>query len=244
MKIKERKNNIEIYGSKMKTSDRPKGLADFLNFYGVSLLIGLPASGKSSLIKNLLYQKKLYNKIFHSIYYISPSTTLDINLDEDKIIVLDDKELNVILDEIIEEEKNLGEEDDPHNVLIILDDAVNFLNTNKKAMNTFRKISMNARHILGTHSSLMVWLVSQKIKSIPLTIRSQANSVYFFDSTNEEKKVFIDEFLPLSQKQGETLLNFIFDTPYNFVYVNLYIKPSDRIFKKFNQILIEDLHKE
>ncbi len=244
MKIRERKNQIEIYGSKMKTSDRPSGLAPFLNYYGVSLLIGLPASGKSSLIKNMLYQKKLYNKIFHSIYYISPSTTLDINLPDDKRIILDDKELNVILEEIIEEEKDLGEEGDNHNVLIILDDAVNFLNTNKKAMNTFRKISMNARHILGTHSSLMVWLVSQKIKSVPLTIRSQANSIYFFDSTNEEKKVFIDEFLPLSQKQGETILNFIFEEPYNFAYVNMYIKPNDRIFKKFNQLIIEDLHVE
>tara|TARA_Y100000593_G_scaffold82908_1_gene156098 strand:+ start:604 stop:1338 length:735 start_codon:yes stop_codon:yes gene_type:complete len=244
MKIRERKNQIEIYGSKMKTSDRPPGLAPFLNYYGVSLLIGLPASGKSSLIKNMLYQKKLYNKIFHSIYYISPSTTLDINLPDDKRIILDDKELNVILEEIIEEEKDLGEEGDNHNVLIILDDAVNFLNTNKKAMNTFRKISMNARHILGNHSSLMVWLVSQKIKSVPLTIRSQANSIYFFDSTNEEKKVFIDEFLPLTQKQGETILNFIFEEPYSFAYVNMYIKPNDRIFKKFNQLIIEDLHVE
>ena len=56
--------------------------------------MGLPASGKSSLIKTLLNGTKednLYNNVFNSVYYISPSDTMDLNLPDDKIIMLESK---------------------------------------------------------------------------------------------------------------------------------------------------------
>ena len=246
MIIKEEPNVVKVRAASMNTADRPLELKPYLNFYGLSIIIGLPASGKTSLINALLTntgKNRLYNKIFHSVYYISPSTTLKINLPENKYISLDDKNLDTILEEIIENEKGEGEEDDNHRVLIVLDDAINFLNANKRAMNLYRKLVYNARHVLGDYSSCMVWIVSQKLKAIPLAIRSQANSIYFFESTAREKEVLLDEFLPLDKHDGYDIFEYIFDKPYNFVYINTFFPKNKRVFKNFNQLILSELQK-
>ena len=71
MKIIETKNDIKISGAKINTAGRPEGLAPYLNYVNLSLIIGLPASGKSSLIKTLLNgtkDERLYNNITKHYY--------------------------------------------------------------------------------------------------------------------------------------------------------------------------------
>jgi len=170
---------------------------------------------------------------------------MEINLPEEKIISLsEDEPLEDILAGIIETEKeeNEQDEDDPHRVLIILDDAINYINTNKRAMNVFKKLCFNGRHILGRHSSVATWIVSQKIKSIPLAIRSQANQVFFFDSTRAEKEVIIDEFSPLDKKEGHELFEFVFDKPHNFLFINLFLAKNVKMFKNFNNLTLVDFN--
>ena len=246
MKILEKKNDIEIKGAKFATAGRPKNLSPFLNYINLTLIIGLPASGKSSLIKTLLRgtpQDNLYNNVFHSVYYISPSDTMDLDLDDDKMINLsDDEPLEDILQGIIDRESGIGEEDEAHHVLIILDDAINYIATNKRALNIFKKLVMNGRHILGRNSSVAIWIVSQKVKSIPLVIRSQANQVFFFNSTKAEKEVVRDEFLPLDKNEGDQLFKYVFDEPFNFLFVNLFLPQNKRLFRNFNQLLIKDFN--
>lgn len=242
MKIVERQNNIKVSGSKFRTGDRPDNLEQFLNYVNCSAIIGLPASGKSSLIKTLLYGTKdsnLYNNVFNSVYYISPSLTMDLKLPEEKLISLgDNDDLAGIIEEIIENEKDEGSEDDPHRVAIFCDDCVAWINGDKNSMRIFKKICFNGRHVLGKYSSLQTFIVSQKIKSIPLQIRSQLNQIWFFDSTEKEKLVFQDEFLPLDVKEAELLYDHVFDQPHNFMFVNLQLPKNKRIFKNFNQLEI------
>lgn len=245
MIIEEKDNNISIKGAKMTTAGRPENLNPILNYFGLSLIIGLSHSGKSSLIKSLLQNKKLYNKMFHSVYYISPSSTMPLDLPDDKNITLDEEPLEVILDKIIKKEKeaNEEEEDDPHNVLIVLDDAVNWLKKSAGATKIFNKLTMNSRHILGNYSSIMVWLVSQRIKSIPYTIRSMANSIYFFSSTNEEKNIMAEEFIGLDKKQAKELMEYVFDKKFNFLYINNFMDKNLRYFKNFNQLVLKNIEK-
>lgn len=242
MKIKLIENNIKVNGAKFNTADRPKNLENFLNYVNCTLIIGLPASGKSSLIKTLLNgtsESNLYNNVFNSVYYISPSMTMQLNLPEDKLINLGDNDnLSGILQDIIDNETGLGEPDDPHRVAVFLDDAVSWLEKDKKSMKIFKKLVFNGRHILGNNSSLQSFIVSQKIKSIPLTIRSQANQVFFFNSTKAEKAILADEFMPLDPKESQLLFDFVFDEPFNFMFINLQLPIKSRIFKNFNQLQI------
>ncbi len=243
MKIIERQNNIKVSGTKFKTGDRPDNLEPFLNSVNCSAIIGLPASGKSSLIKTLLYGTKdsnLYNNVFNSVYYISPSLTMDLGLPEEKIISLGDNDnLAGIIQEIIDNEKDLGEDDEPHRVAIFCDDCVAWINGDKSSMRIFKKICFNGRHILGKYSSLQTFIVSQKIKTIPLQIRSQLNQIWFFDSTQKEKEVFADEFLPMDIKEAELLYDYVFDCPFNFMFVNLQLPKNKRIFKNFNNLEVK-----
>lgn len=242
MKIIENKLDIPLKGAKFATGNRPDGLAKFLNYVNLSLIIGLPASGKSSLIKTLLNgtkEHRLYNNIFHSVYYISPSMTMSLNLPDEKIIQLTDTEpLDAIIEQIIENERDIGEPDEHHHVCVICDDCVAEINTNKQAMRTFKKACFNGRHILGKHSSLQTFLVTQKVKAVPLTIRSQANQVFFFDSTKAEKEVIRDEFLPLDRNAANLIFDHIFSEPHNFMFINLHLPKKERIFKNFNQLEI------
>jgi len=243
MKIIERQNNIKVSGTKFKTGDRPDNLEPFLNYVNCSAIIGLPGSGKSNLIKTLLYGTKdsnLYNNVFNSVYYISPSLTMDLGLPEEKIISLGDNDnLAGIIQEIIDNEKDLGEDDEPHRVAIFCDDCVAWINGDKSSMRIFKKICFNGRHILGKYSSLQTFIVSQKIKTIPLQIRSQLNQIWFFDSTQKEKEVFADEFLPMDIKEAELLYDYVFDCPFNFMFVNLQLPKNKRIFKNFNNLEVK-----
>ena len=241
MKIKEIQNNIIIKSPKLSTSSRPDDLAEFLNYVGLQLIVGLSGSGKTSLIYNLLNgtkQNNLYNNIFNSVYYITPSDTVDLNLDPEKVIILDDSDdISSILEEIIDDEKDKGSEEEPHHVAVFLDDCINYLSTQKSSMKVFRKLIMNGRHVLGNNSSVATFLVSQKVRSIPLVIRSQANAIYFFNSTKAEKEVVSDEYMPLDKKPSQKIMDYIFDTPYNFLYINLNLPIKKRLFKNFNQMI-------
>ena len=243
MKIKEIQNNIKITAPKLSTSGRPSNLADFLNYVGLQIIIGLSGSGKTSLIYNLLNgtkQNNLYNNVFHSIYYITPSDTVDLNIDPDKVIILDDDDnIANILEDIIENEKDLGTDDEAHHIAIFIDDAVNYLSTQKDSMRAFRKLIMNGRHSLGHNASVATFLVSQKLKSIPLSIRSQANAIYFFNSTKAEKLVVQEEFIPLDKQPSQKIMDYIFDIPYNFLYINNNLPIKKRIFNNFNQLIFE-----
>jgi GTPase SAR1 family protein len=243
MKIKEIQNNIVIKSPKLSTSNRPDNLSEFLNYVGLQLIIGLSGSGKTSLIYNLLNgtnQNNLYNNVFHSIYYITPSSTIDLNIDPEKMIILDDDDnISNILEEIIDNEKDKGTDEEAHHIAILMDDCVNYLSTQKNSMKIFRKLVMNGRHILGTNSSVATFLVSQKVRSIPLVIRSQANAIYFFNSTKAEKAVIQEEFMPLDKSPSQKILDYIFDVPYNFLFINLQLPIKQRIFKNFNQMIFE-----
>ena len=243
MKIKEIQNNIKITAPKLATSGRPSNLADFLNYVGLQIIIGLSGSGKTSLIYNLLNgtkQNNLYNNVFHSIYYITPSDTVDLNIDPDKVIILDDDDnIANILEDIIENEKDLGTDDEAHHIAIFIDDAVNYLSTQKDSMRAFRKLIMNGRHILGNNSSVATFLVSQKLRSIPLSIRSQANSIYFFNSTKAEKLVVQEEFLPLDKQPSQKIMDYVFQQPYTFLFINNNLPIKQRIFNNFNQLIFE-----
>ncbi len=237
-------NQVDIVPPKLETSTRPQGLAPFLNDYGLTTIIGLPASGKTSLIYNLVMgtkDHKLYNKMFNSVYYISPSQTINIPLDEEKVLdVSSGEELNMQLNNVINTEKDIGEKDDPHHVLVILDDCVSYLSKDKHSLKLFRKLVFNARHTLGRYSALSLWLVSQKIKSVPLEIRSNALQYIMFESNRKEMDVFVDEAFPISEKEGASkILEYCYKKPHSFIFINVKLPRLERVFCNFNQLLIE-----
>lgn len=166
---------------------------------------------------------------------------MDLGIDPNKYLQLtDDQPLEDLIEEIIDNEKGLGEEDDSHHVAVFIDDAVNWLNSSRKSLTSFRKLAMNGRHLLLEHSSIQTFLVTQKIKSVPLSLRSQANQIFTFDTTKNEKEILRDEFMGLDKNEAKLIFDHVFDKKHNFLFINLSMPRKCQLFKNFNQLTIVD----
>jgi hypothetical protein len=234
MRISEIKNNnITLKGVKNPNDDKldvEKCLASHNHF---SLFIGQAGSGKTSLIINLLSSKKFksYRKCYDAIYFFSGS----LNTLPDKFLSLLHPERIFTDLENLEETINNVE----GKVLFIIDDLVKEI---KEYEEILKKLIYNRRHI-GQGSSL--WMISQKITVIPLSLRSQADVIYFFSMSARNKKeveaLFNDFITDLDKDEFKELIKYVFDKysePHDFLYIN---KRENKYYKNFNELTLSAL---
>ena len=144
----------------------PKPLPQQLNFF--LLISGKPASGKTSLILNLITKKnKCYNRKFDRIYVFSPSL---ITMNGDPFGDLPDDQLFADLklpdlENVLEDIRDSGEK-----ILFIMDDVVNDMK-NAGVLTMLNKMLMNRRHLAGAGGSCSFIITTQVYNKIPITIR-------------------------------------------------------------------------
>ena len=236
--IKEVENDKKIVLSKFDFScddideTIPKPLPQTLNFF--MLISGKPASGKTSLILNLIAKSnKCYNKKFDKIYIFSPSLTTIKNspfddIPEDQIF----KELSVeTLTQAQEDIAGTGEK-----VLFILDDVVNDMKLSGVQLE-LTKMLMNRRHLSGAGGSTAFILTTQVYNKIPAPIRKTATQVIIYSTKNKkELDTIFDELILIPQKDFYEILKYCFDKPHNFMYIDIN-KSFDKMFHKcFNEL--------
>jgi len=210
----------------------PKPLPQTLNFF--MLIAGKPASGKTSLILNLIAKNnKCYNKKFDRIYIFSPSLTTikDSPFDdipEDQIF----NELSVEkLIEVQEEIKDSGEK-----ILFILDDVVNDMKL-KGVQLELTKMLMNRRHLAGAGGSTAFITTTQVYNKIPAPIRKTATQVVLYSTKNKtEINTIFDELILIPKDDFYEILRYCFDKRHNFIYIDVN-KSYDKMFHKcFNEL--------
>jgi len=210
----------------------PKPLPQTLNFF--MLIAGKPASGKTSLILNLIAKNnRCYNKKFDKIYIFSPSLTTikDSPFDdipEDQIF----NELSVEkLLEVQEEIKDSGEK-----ILFILDDVVNDMKL-KGVQVELTKMLMNRRHLAGAGGSTAFITTTQVYNKIPAPIRKTATQVVLYSTKNKtEINTIFDELILIPKEDFYSILRYCFDKRHNFIYIDVN-KSYDKMFHKcFNEL--------
>lgn len=210
----------------------PKPLPQTLNFF--MLIAGKPASGKTSLILNLIAKNnRCYNKKFDKIYIFSPSLTTikDSPFDdipEDQIF----NELSVDkLLEVQEEIKDSGEK-----ILFILDDVVNDMKL-KGVQVELTKMLMNRRHLAGAGGSTAFITTTQVYNKIPAPIRKTATQVVLYSTKNKtEINTIFDELILIPKDDFYEILRYCFDKRHNFIYIDVN-KSYDKMFHKcFNEL--------
>jgi len=210
----------------------PKPLPQTLNFF--MLIAGKPASGKTSLILNLIAKNnRCYNKKFDKIYIFSPSLTTikDSPFDdipEDQIF----NELSVDkLLEVQEEIKDSGEK-----ILFILDDVVNDMKL-KGVQVELTKMLMNRRHLAGAGGSTAFIATTQVYNKIPAPIRKTATQVVLYSTKNKtEINTIFDELILIPKEDFYEILRYCFDKRHNFIYIDVN-KSYDKMFHKcFNEL--------
>ena len=238
MDITEKEPEKKIVLSKFKFScdetdtTVPKPLPQQLNFF--MLISGKPASGKTSLILNLVCKNnKVYNKKFDRIYVYSPSL---VTLKDDPFGELPDDQLHTeltvdLLEEALEDIQDSGEK-----VLFIMDDVVNDM---KKigVLTLLNKMLMNRRHLAGAGGSCSFIITTQVYNKIPITVRKVATQIVLYQTKNRaELDTIFQELILIPKNDFYQILKYCFSDRYNFIYIDIN-KPHDKMFHKcFNEL--------
>jgi hypothetical protein len=210
----------------------PAPLPQQLNFF--MLIAGKPASGKTSLILNLICKSnKVYNKKFDRIYVFSPSL---ITLKDDPFGDLPDNQLHTELnkenlEQALTEIENTGEK-----ILFIMDDVVNDM---KKTgvLTLLNKMLMNRRHLAGAGGSASFIITTQIYNKVPITLRKTATQVILYSTKNKKEiDTIFDELILIPKEDYYQILKYCFDKKHNFIYIDIN-KSHDKMFHKcFNEL--------
>ena len=225
-----------------------KDLIDNLAFR--TILSGRSGLGKTSIIGGLLLLPNFYKNDFlgERIFLFSPMKNdykMSViagedgkDIPDDNIFTeYDDDVLNALYDSLVDEyEENLedGVKDKKKlNSLIVIDD-MSFDGSLKSGMyNAINRVFMNGRKHL-----ISIIISSQKYSQISTGQRSNATSIFFYNSSMKERELFeADNNYLQSKKQFFKMLDSNLKNKRDFIYVN-YSNEKDKFYldKDFNVI--------
>jgi len=210
----------------------PKPLPQTLNFY--MLIAGKPASGKTSLILNLIAKNnKCYNKKFDRIYIFSPSLTTIKNSPFDDIP--EDQIFNELtLEGLLKVQADIANSGEK--ILFILDDVVNDMKL-KGVQLELTKMLMNRRHLAGAGGSTSFITTTQVYNKVPAPLRKVATQIILYSTKNKtEINTIFEELILIPKDDFYEILRYCFDKRHNFIYIDVN-KPYDKMFHKcFNEL--------
>jgi hypothetical protein len=231
MRIVERKNDkIKLKGlinPNDKKLDVPSPLPNHNHFF--MLLVGTAGSGKTSLLSNLLTGP--YKGKFDNIFFFSPSAhTLPKNFREK---LSDERVFNNLdnLQAVIEDLKSSDE-----TALFVFDDSVKQI-AEKENTKLMMNLAFNRRHI-GKGCSMII--ITQKVRAIPLVLRSAVDSLAFFSLRNKrENDAIFEDYLSnfLDDKEFKILSKYIANSDsHSFLFSRLDL---GKVYNKFNSLELE-----
>jgi len=232
---------LETKKSKIKQNQLMR--ADIIPRFPSSVIFnGSSGSGKSTLLANLLSKKQFYKNYFKkkNIYLISPTGSTDdmfehIELDDENICVEIKKEAPALLRKIMEQQKETIDSkgvDKAEKVLIIFED----IQSNGSFM---RSPEFLKCFIMNRHFNLMVFLCGQSFTLTPRPCRLQANNVFIFAPTNNERELLVENFSPpkMHKKDFEAMIDHATKEPYSFMHINKRVGFDKRYRKNLNTII-------
>lgn len=229
MDIQEKPTDIKIRGVKVGNDKYLEVNKHIPRNVFFSIIVGQPGSGKSSLWQNLL--SKYYKGIFDKVYLFTGSIH---TLPEPLLKKLNPKRVYSKLEADTLKKIVAKTKEEQCKSLLILDDNIADINSNKELKNLIKTIVFNRRHI-----PMYVMLISQKLREIPLPIRQMADSIYFFNFQNrKEVESLYDDFIQsLEKDEYKDLIGYMLDkneTGHDFLYINRHKK--DKYYRNFNEL--------
>lgn len=218
------------------------------------LLVGPKGSGKGNCTLRLIFgnQKKkgcqtdhhkFYRHYFDKIYVFSPTWQLDPKMRRCQIPtdqIFEEPEMYTeVISEILEgqvediEEEGKEEEDD---ILMIFSDLAGH-KTFADSKGIMNRLAFNHRHY-----NVSIIIATQSLRQINSTFRNNLSGIILFAGINnrlELKKIYEEYLGSFTQKEATALLNYTFDSPFNFLFINFQKPKGKRFHKNFNRLRIE-----
>jgi energy-coupling factor transporter ATP-binding protein EcfA2 len=203
------------------------------------LMVGASASGKTTLLQNLMLNKDMYKGFHDFVFLFSITAKLDDSLKKLKVKkshIFDTEEemienLKTIFDAQKENVEKHGVDKSPKIILIFED-----LTTNKKLMNDKIFASL---WTLGRHLNMQVVALIHKYKALPRTQRLNAMNIIYFAGSSDETQQLVDDFTPPnhSKKEFTEIVNFATREPHSFLYICNKLPFVIKFRKNFDTIL-------
>lgn len=219
----------KVGGTKVSNDEPLDVKAPLPSWNYASIVVGVPGSGKTSLVLALI--KKYYKKKYDRIYFFSGSLQ---TIPETFLEKLNDDRIFTSLEPLGEIVKDLKEDEEKPKTLIVIDDLVkDVLEYQKEVMN----LLYNRRHIGG---GVSVYLITQKLTKIPLSIRAGFDTIYFFSMNNKKElnSLYEDFITDLDRKEFDELIRYINDKKekHPFLFID---KKNGKYYNKFNELQIK-----
>lgn len=207
-------------------------LTKFLNSHETNLMIGRPASGKTSLLYSFFKSPKIFRKVFHNIYLFQPSHSRSSMKDnifskipqEQCYEELNYENLNGVMESIKAEDKK-------YNNCIIFDDMTAYLK-NGDVKKLLKELIFNRRHLRCT----VIFLV-QTWYSIEKDIRKLFSNIFCFRVSKQELSTIMDEVVESKAKYMNDIAKIVFNEPYKYLFINV---NSQRLFDGFDELIFDE----
>lgn len=204
-----------------------------LNKHSTNLIVGRPASGKSSLLWSFFKSKSVFKKTFDKVIYFAPSASQGSVKDNIFATLPEEQRFNELTLENLEDALDMIKGmDKDENACLILDDMTAYLK-NATTLKLFKEILFNKRHL---HVS--VFFLVQTFFSVPKDLRRVFDNIFIFKTSKDELFNIFDQLVEINDKDliGE-ISKEVFDKKYNYLMVNL---PTQKMYKNFDEIIIEN----
>ena len=202
---------------------------------------GLSKSGKSTLLKDTLTDKKMLGGYFHTIVMFSPTAEADTTITEalelpKENIITNFEEEDLL--KIIDAQRKLIKKDGYNKVaknnrmLFIFDDCI----SHQKFLKSKTMIDLTAtvRHLL-----ISVCFLIQSYRMVARACRINLRGIAFFQSNRNETEVLIEEECPptLNNKQFRRLIHDANGEKYSFLFINKDRPTNERYLKGYDTML-------
>lgn len=216
-----------------------------INKSHIAVFVGKSKSGKSNLMVNLLSKGKKdgvrqsYKKVFHDIIIVSPSlksfkNNIFEDIDEEKQFDKLNFDTLDFIDTFTEMNADLEK-----NTLVVLDDVGSSLRVNERFLGL-----QTQKH---RHRRTTWFIVAQKYRDLPTSIRANLSALYLFRPISlKELDAIYEELLPFNKKNLIQFINWVFDTKYNFLYIDMSLEKSSSpiYYKNFKRIIFNNDNNE
>ena len=209
--------------------------------------IGVPKSGKSNLLTQLLISKKKKNSnryfrgLFDRIEFISPSAA---TLPKSFTKLLPEEQIHFdYSDELVQDIIDSMHDSPNGNKLIVFDDCVKDINNSR----TLSRVFQNRRHCTQKSddpddeetASLSIMITTQKMSMVPLQFRNSISDFIIFKASAkpEIERIMNELMFDLDPKVAKELLELAWSEPYSFIYIKPLEQLENKYYIKFNKVV-------
>jgi len=209
---------------------------ELMNKSNLTLFIGPPCSGKTSLLISLISQTKpkLFRKCYDKVILVMPENSraslkknVFQNLKGGTYSDLNETNIDDIYNKIVE---NAGNEE---NTLLILDDQSASLKKSMYIQNELAKLCYNRRHL-----RLSMYFTLQSYITLPLNVRKCVSNIFCFKTSKKEIEVLFNELFEYPKDIVLQIMNICYNKPHNWIMLNT---ESQSIYTNdFKQIIVSE----